>query len=291
MASNVDVYEQVTDQVIAALEAGVAPWRKPWTGEDMPLSLSTKKPYRGINLFILAIAGMKYNSQWWGTFNAIKARGGHVNKGEKSTLVIFWKMVKGTDDETGKARMFPMLRYYRVFNAEQTTDLRVPTTEEVETVERDANTGAEAVIDGYFKRDGSPERTAGGDAWYSPSQDRVNLPHREQFPDLNAYYATAFHEITHSTGHSSRLDRDGMMEGHSFGDPWYAAEELTAEMGSAMLTGVTGITSTLPQSASYLAGWLKALRNDKKLVVQAAGKAQRAADLVLGTTFEERGEE
>ena len=156
MASNIDVYEQVTDQVIAALEAGVAPWRKPWTGTDMPLSLSTKKPYRGINLFILAIAGTKYNSQWWGTFNAIKARGGSVRKGEKSTLVIFWKMVKGTDDETGKARMFPMLRYYRVFNAEQADNLRVPTTEEVEAVERDANSDAEAVLDGYFKREGAP---------------------------------------------------------------------------------------------------------------------------------------
>ena len=119
----------------------------------------------------------------------------------------------------------------------------------------------------------------------------MNLPHRDQFPDLNNYYGTAFHEVTHSTGHSSRLDREGIVEGHRFGDATYAAEELVAEMGSAMLAGVTGITTTLPMSASYIAGWLKALRNDKKLVVQAAGKAQRAADLVLGTKFEERGEE
>lgn len=291
--ANPEVYEQVTQSVLTALENGTAPWRKPWT-TGLPTSLSTGKPYRGVNVFLLEVAAMSagYSSNVWGTYKAIKERGGQVCKGEKSTLVVFWRMVrskpqKGSDEP---ARLFPMLRYYRVFNIEQAAGLALPP---VATIDREPQAEAEQVLKEYFTREGAPEFRSGGPrAAYSPSRDLVMLPHREAFDDLNEYYGTAYHEMGHSTGHASRLDRPDLMEDHAFGDESYAKEELVAEMTSAMVAGATGIETTLPQSASYIAGWLRSLRNDHKLVVSAAGQAQRAADYILGVTFDDKeGEE
>jgi antirestriction protein ArdC len=288
--NNTEVYETITASVLTALENGTAPWRKPWT-VDLPTSLATGKAYRGVNVFLLDLAGRAagYTSNVWGTYKAIKEHGGQVRKGEKSTLVVFWRIVKGKAKGDEEAHSYPMMRYYRVFNAEQADGLELPTAE---ATEHEPQAEAEAVLKGYFTRDDAPELVMGGNrACYSPSRDVISLPHRDRFADLNDFYGTAYHECAHSTGHESRLNRPDLMEAHFFGDESYAKEELVAEMTAAMVAGATGIETTLEQSASYIAGWLRSLRNDHKLVVQAAGQAQRAADLILGTTFTDKNEE
>lgn len=294
-------YEIVTKQIVDMLEAGTVPWRKPWKSHGMPTSMSTKKPYRGINPFLLNMQAMLhgYTSPFWGTYDQIGSYLGQIRKGEKSTLIVFWKT--GTrqvkDENTGEveARRWAVLRYFRVFNIEQADwPEGVPARFQIEPLaEHNPIMEAQQVLDRYLLADNPPSFGHGGDrAYYSPSADAIRLPVMGTFETAEAYYSTAFHEATHSTGHKSRLNRDGIVENHFFGDPWYAKEELVAEMGAAMLSAVTGIEQhTLPNSAAYLQSWIKALKGDPKLVVSAAAQAQRAADLILGTEFPTDGED
>lgn len=283
-----DPYQAVTDRIIELLEAGTAPWHKPWnTTTGLPRSLSTGKPYRGINPFLLQCAAIAagYESPWWGTYDQIKERGGQVRKGEHGTLIVFWKRyvrkAKTPDEED---RQSFVLRTYKVFNAEQADGLVSPPApgssprEDVDPIAE-----CEQAIARYLANGGPELRHGGGRAFYSPPNDVVTLPHRSAFDSSAVYYGTAFHELVHSTGHKSRLARPNLLNFHHFGDPDYSEEELTAEMGSAFLAAMTGIDAvTLPNSAAYLASWLKVLRSDSKMVVTAAGRAQRAADLILG---------
>ena len=284
-----DVYEIVTEQVIAALEAGTVPWHQPWNaigGE--PKSLSSRKSYRGVNTFLLSTSAMTagYDSPWWVTYKQASERGGQVRKGEKSTLVVFWKMFKGEDKVTGKDKQIPMLRYFRVFNACQCDDLKVPA--EPERREHLPIESCETIANGYLTSDNAPSIQFGGDrACFSPSLDQVRMPIPEAFKTAEGYYSTLFHELTHSTGSAKRLARKDLLEMHYFGDENYSREELVAEMGAAMLSGVAGIDQlTVPKSAAYIESWLRGLKGDKKLVVAAAGQAQRAADLIRGIQFD-----
>lgn len=287
-----DVYSIVTETVLAALEAGTVPWRKPWASAGtFPLSMSTKKAYRGINVLLLSLAGAQYASPWWGTYKKIAEMGGAVRRGESSTMVTFWKKLRITEkDEDGaetKRDIF-MLRYYRVFNADQAdwTEGRKPASPERPDNEVDPLAGAEAIIAGY--RNGpSVTRKLSDRAFYTPHDDSIVLPELSQYESASEFYSTAFHELTHSTGHSSRLDRDGFRTFGHFGDTNYSKEELIAEMGAAFLCGIAGIDpdTTLPNSAAYLASWLKVLRGDRKLIVHAAAAAQRAADHICGVSF------
>lgn len=279
------VYEIVTERIIAQLEAGTIPWRRPWQGVDMPANVVSGKPYSGINTILLAFAG--YQSPWWATMKQGNKLGGRVRKGERSTMVTFWKLLERTD-EAGTKKNVPMLRYYRVFNVEQFEGLELPAkrgavkpTESVEPIP-----AAQAIADGYA--DG-PETIHGGDrACYTPKADRITLPNSEAFESMEAYWATRFHEMGHSTGHSSRLDRfDGETRLSPFGSPDYSREELVAEFCSAFLSAVAGIDQTTEgQSASYIASWIKRLKDDPKLVVNAAGKGQKAANRILGEPAE-----
>ena len=290
--STTSVYDIVTEQILAQLEAGTVPWHRPWKASGVPVSMSTRKPYRGVNPFLLAMSADAggWSSPWWGTYKHIEQLGGQVRRGERSTLVVFWKT--GTRDLTaeekaaGKSARWAVLRYFRVFNAEQADGLpaRFHPAAEEEGRQFDPIAEAELIVKGW---DDGPEIVHQGDrACYSPGLDVVYLPAREAFESAHGYYSTAFHELTHSTGHPTRLARATLMEAHGFGDPSYSKEELVAEMGAAMLSGVAGIDQlTVPQSAAYLASWIKVLRGDSKLIVQAAGQAQKAADLILGTTF------
>lgn len=278
MADKVDVYQIVTDRIISELENGTVPWRKPWraVGGDRPTNLVSGKPYRGINQLLLSMSD--YKSPYWVTFKQAKLKGGSVRQGERSTLIVFWKMLDGIDRDTGKPKTIPMLRYYRVFNVEQCDGINVPEPDEIP--EFDPCAEADAIIDGMPQ---APPIQYGGDsAAYVPEMDIVKLPVREAFSTPAMFYNTAFHELTHSTGHADRLKREGIVDFDSFGSEQYAKEELIAEMGAAMLCTVAGIDNTLPASASYVANWLQALKNDPKMVVQAAGKAQRAADFIIG---------
>jgi antirestriction protein ArdC len=237
-----DVYQIVTDKIVAMLEAGVVPWRRPWTSAGLPRNLVTKKPYRGINHFLLSAS--KYVSPFWLTLKQANELGGSVRRGEQSTVIVFWKVDQkttgqeksGTDDAGSEEtqRRF-LLRYYRVFNLEQ-CDLpqaaldKLPKTE---THDHDPIDAAELIIANMPQR---PElQTAGSKAFYSSQTDRVTMPPRELFTAAEEYYATFLHELTHATGHEKRLARDTISEAAPFGSATYSKEELCAEMGAAYL--------------------------------------------------------
>lgn len=272
-----DVYQSVTDKIINALEKGTVPWRVPWVAGG-PVSLRSNKRYRGVNVFLLSLAG--YGDPRWGTFKSVKDAGGYVRKGERGTTIILWKPTKRRgEDENGEENETPylLLRTYVVFNGEQCEGLPELQLEfENEPIER-----AEEIVAGFVGGPGI--LLGGGRASYSPLKDLVRCPVLGNFTSPEAYYSTIYHELLHATGHESRLKR---IEPALFGTIPYAQEELVAEMGAAMLCGMAGIDN-LDQSAAYVDGWLERLRNDRRLVVQAAAQAQKGADLILGTTFAE----
>ena len=283
-----DVYAIVTEKIINLLESGVVPWRRPWTSTGLPRNLVSKKPYRGVNCFLLSAS--KYVSPFWLTIRQANELGGHVRKGEESTVVVFWKVddaKQSTEDldnaETdGKTRRRFLLRYYRVFNLEQcelpqTVLDRLPKTE---AHEHDPIETAERIIADMPNR---PEiQYAGSKAFYSSLTDRITLPPRELFSSAEEFYATALHETVHSSGSEKRLAREGICEAAPFGSPVYSKEELTAEMGAAYLCAEAGISNAvIGNQAAYVAGWLKKLRDDRKLLIHAAAQAQRAADYIL----------
>jgi antirestriction protein ArdC len=284
-APKFDVYQNVTDRIIAQLEAGTVAWRKPWRNIDgqVPRNLVSGKPYRGINLLLLSMT--PYTSPYWVTYKQAQAKGGNVRRGEKSTLIVFWKMFQ-VDDETAKngKRTIPMLRHYNVFNVQQCDGLTVPDAADEALPDFDPIAECEAIWNGYNDRPRLMPDTKG--AAYAPALDVLMMPDRRAFDTPEAYYLTLFHEATHSTGHKSRLARfeDNAAE-MRFGSEPYAKEELIAEMGSAMLGTIAGLSADeyLPRSAAYIANWLTALRNDPKMVIQAAGKAQRAVEHITGT--------
>lgn len=286
-----DIAAEVTAKIIEALKGGTIPWQQPWVGGAMPTSLSTGRPYRGVNVFILGITGQLegYSSPWWGTYNQINERGGQVTKGQKSTSIILWRPVEKKDAAGTVVERFMVLRAYNVFNAEQAEwpeGSRLP-------VAPDAPTGAEALAHcdemvADYLATGPTLRHGGDAAAYSPRADLVMMPEQASFTSTEGYYSTLFHELTHSTGAEKRLNREGIVEGHRFGDTSYAKEELIAEMGAAMLCGMGGIEQeTFDRSAAYIANWIKALDNDPNMIVRAGAAAQRATDLLTSATFDE----
>jgi antirestriction protein ArdC len=286
-----NVYEIVTEQVIKQLEQGTAPWRKPWRAE-MPVNLVSGKAYRGINPFLLGSQG--YGSRYWLTFNQANKLGGFIRKGEKSSIVTFWnigqeKIIRNA--ETGAERKSKpiLLRYYAVFNVEQTEGIADKlglgnAGPRVASIEQ-----CEAIVSGMPN---APRMEQSDRAWYRPSTDSVGMPSRSLFNSSEEYYSTLFHELTHSTGHSSRVGREGIEELNTFGSESYSKEELIAEMGAAMLCGVTGIApATIQNSAAYLKHWIERLRGDSKLLVSAASQAQKAADFIRNTSAHPETEE
>lgn len=282
------VYEIITERIIATLEAGTVPWRKPWSGQaGMPKNLISGKEYRGINVFLLHTLG--YDSPWFLTFKQAKGLGGQVRKGEKGCPVVFWKWLdrKETDDGKVNQHRVPLLRYFTVFNVEQCDGIKIPDVD-VSEREHEPLQAAESIVEGMPERPTIEHGFRG--ACYSPSEDKVRMPKPERFESGNGYYATLFHELTHATGHSSRLDRKLDTKHAAFGSGDYSKEELVAEMGAAFLNGQAGILdSQVEQSASYIDGWLKTLRSDCRVVVMAAAQAQKAADFILGRDWSVAG--
>lgn len=283
--SNTTIYQMVTDRIIAQMESGVIPWLKPWNSTGAgAVSRSTGKPYSLINQMLLPRPGE------YATFKQINEAGGRIRKGEKASTVIFWKQIRVTepDIETGdiKVKMIPVLRYYQVFNLDQCENIAPIHYREPEPTNASPIEEAETVISEYVTRSGLDLRNTqpSNKAYYSPARDRVVLPMLQQYEDSAEYYSTAFHELTHSTGHSSRLNRFTTDRAAAFGSSEYSKEELIAELGSCFLMGHCGINSdtTERNSAAYLQGWLKALQNDRSLIVSAASKAEKAAALILG---------
>jgi antirestriction protein ArdC len=281
------IHRMVSDRMIAALERGMVPWHKPWQAADgRPTSMTARQPYRGVNVFLLGLTAAEegYRSRYWGTYRQIAQLGGQVRRGEHSTLVVLWKPVEvaDRDPQTGEVtvKRVPVLRYYRVFNAAQADHLPQRFHP---AAEQDAQIAEpQAVLDRYLGRGPALRHIPGDRAAYQPVTDTIQLPLRSQFRSAQDYYATAFHEAAHSTGHPSRLSRPGIAEFDHFGSDRYAREEMVAEMTSSILCAETGIDNPelFDNSAAYIAGWLSALNRDRTLVVAAAAQAQRACDLI-----------
>jgi antirestriction protein ArdC len=295
-----DLYQEVTDAILGMLDAGTVPWHNPVRGAgggELPRNLASGRKYRGVNVFLLVMTGMSrgFDSPWWVTFKQALGRGGNVRKGEKGTPVIFWKKLVGDDEEveidpaTGRPTKAPMvLRAYTVFNAAaQCEGLDVPAPVDLAGVPAFVRLEeAERIVREYPRPQPTIEHQ-GTLASYIPSQDVVRLPPPERFGTPEEYYSTAFHELVHSTGIKGRCDRGLGTAPAPFGTSDYGKEELVAEMGAAFLNAAAGIfPQTARASASYIDGWRRTIKGDKKLVVQAAAQAQRAADFILGTTFE-----
>jgi len=274
----VSVYEIVTERILNKLESGVIPWKKTWTGTtEIPKNFVSKKEYRGINLWLLDTF---YACPYYVSYKQCQDLGGQVKAGEKGQVVVFW-LVK-EDEEDKKKKKF-ILRYYRVFNLEQTT-LPIPVSAEPEEKPFDAIQRAEEIIKGYKT---CPPVVFGGDrACYSIDLDKIKMPKKDSFTGNNEFYSTFFHELTHSTGHKDRLNREEINGFNMKGDTDYSKEELTAEMGAGFLCQHAGIDNTLDNSASYIASWLKQLQNDKKMIFSAASKAQKAVDYILNKNTE-----
>ncbi|MGE0373522.1 MAG: ArdC family protein [Gammaproteobacteria bacterium] len=273
-----DLYQSITDRIVASLEAGVAPWIKPWkndrSGGSLPHNAITGRCYHGINTVLLRMqeCAKGYGSPQWLTFKQAQERGGHVRQGEKGTEIIFWKFRKVTDSETREDRTIPMLRTYYVFNVAQCADLELP-------ARRNVRAPIDATeIDGLVARTGAAITHGGDRACYRPSADVINMPHRAAFRDLDAYHGTLLHELTHWTGHPSRCARD--LSGR-FGQAAYAAEELIAEMGSAFLCASLSVPLEGLQHADYIGSWIKVLKDDNRAIFTAAKAAQVACDYVL----------
>ena len=268
MKSKSDIYQDVTDSIISAIEAGTVPWHRPWgTAGGMPLRV-TGEPYRGINVIILAMQG-RSNATWM-TYRQAAALKGQVRKGEKGTGITFFKMLS---DRVDPDKMVPLLRGYTVFNVEQIDGL----PERFYPVAAPVNPEARRDdVNAYFANADIEVRHGGDKAFYSPSKDFVQLPNFDTFKDAASYYSTKGHEYIHATGHASRCDRDLK---NSKGLRDYAKEELTAELGAAFLMASLGVSSTpRPDHASYIEGWLKALKGDKKYIFAASTLAQKAVD-------------
>lgn len=288
-----DTYTIVTEKIINLLEAGIVPWRRPWTATGFPRNLVSKKPYKGVNHFLLSAS--KYTSPYWLTMRQANQLGGHVRKGEESTIVVLWKVedLKQSDDELDpekkdeKYRRRFLLRYFRVFNLEQCELPRTVLDElpKIETYQHNPIEAAEQII---ANMPNPPEIEFGGSkAFYSPVTDRITMPPRELFSTLEEFYATLNHEASHAAGAPERLNRKSITEAAPFGSPVYSFEEIVAEMSAAYLCAEAGISpAVIENESAYIQGWLKQLRADHRLVVHAAAQAQKAADFILGRSAE-----
>lgn len=286
MKSNV-VNQIITDRIIERIQAtGELPWQKPWkSSNSVPRNIITGKNYRGINAFLLHSMG--YSNPFWLTFNQANQLGGKVKMGEKSTPVVFWKLIENLNaaSENESAKSIPILRYYNVFNADQCEGLpsnKLQVVESAEPVPRIDT--AEQIVANMPNR---PEITFDArEAFYLSIKDVVRMPKKETFRDAESLYSVLFHELAHSTGHKCRLNRKGFSEEST--KEKYSFEELVAELTSAFLCGCSGIlTKTEENSVAYLQGWLKKLAADSSMLVKAGAAAQKAFDYITNAGAEE----
>jgi len=278
------VAEIISEKVLEMLNKGIVPWKKTWVGNE-PKNLASKKDYRGINWFMLNAEKLYkgYKSNTWATFKQIQGAGGMVKKGEKAFPVVYWNFIEVDDEKNvGKTKKIPFLRFFNVFNLDQTT-----IEEKVEENSKVNNPIKEAELVVNHKNACSV-KFGSSSASYSPSFDEIHMPAIEQFVGSEEFYTTYFHEIIHSTGHENRLNRSIK---NGFNSEAYGKEELVAEMGAAMLCDHCGIKSTVENSVAYLAGWSKKIKEDANFLIVAMGKAQKAFDYVLGANEVEETEE
>jgi antirestriction protein ArdC len=275
------VHEIITQQILDKLEAGIIPWKKPFNC-PYPQNLISKKEYKGINLLLLSLTS-EFSSPYWLTFKQAKSLGGRVLKGQKSKIVIFYtdsfqsKKDKDTNDDEEKSNTYKVLRYYRVFNSQQ---IDLPKNK-IPKLTADNKLEPISLADSIIKnfRD-KPTIKIGSHPYYQPELDYVAMPDKNQFNSQPEYYQTLFHELAHSTGHHSRLNRFGA-NNVRYASEAYSKEELVAELTASFLSQRVGIVSeTIDNSASYISSWLRQLKNDPKMIIRASGKAQKASDYI-----------
>ena len=273
-----DLYQQITDRIIAELEKGTVPWHKPWICSSGAISRATGKPYSVLNQLLLPQTGE------YVTYRQAIEEGHPVKKGEKASMVYFFKFIESKDNETGEKKQIPLLKYYSVFHISQCEGMKprfassVPVHSDLQPDKQ-----AEQILQDYVDRSGVKLKKQQSDkAYYSPARDEIVIPEISQFTDKAEYYSTAYHEAVHSTGHPTRLNR--ITDIANFGSESYSAEELTAELGASYLVNAAGLEtpSSFGNSAAYIKGWLSVLKNDKRFIISAAGKAEKAVSLILG---------
>lgn len=276
------VYEMVTERIIAQLEQGIIPWEKPWSGiRSGAYNRISKKSYSLINQMMLLHKGE------YATFKQWQQLGGTVRRGEKSEIVVFWKIQtveEESEDGTKTTKNIPLLRYYNVFHISQVDGvepLSKDNLKEIEPIEE-----AEKILADYITREHiTLINKASNKAYYSPNNDLIHLPLMEQFKDVSEYYSTAFHEATHSTMKESRCNRMEDRKGKlvAFGSDEYSKEELVAEIGSANIMNILGIETkkSFRNSSAYIQNWLSVLKNDVKFIVSASSKAEKAVKYIL----------
>ncbi len=277
-----DIYEIITARFIDQLKRGTVPWQKPWAGVQ---NIVSKKPYRGINSLILG--GSDFQSPYWLTFKQAHDLDGKVKKGEKATPVIYYKLFEKRDDygnmilgSNGRPTRIPFIRWSNAFNLDQTEGIeapaQTPTQEVIQPLDKAAKIVSEAKT--------CPIYHTGFAAVYSPTEDVIRMPAQKTFRSPESYYQTLFHEMTHSTGHASRLDREGVTLPIKFGSERYSKEELIAELGASFLSNEAGILNQVQfdNSAAYLGSWIEKFQNDPRMIFTTSSQAQRSTDLILG---------
>lgn len=281
--SNEKIYQMITDRVIERMESGHIPWQKPWNANSgMPTNFVSQKAYRGINVWLLATMG--YASPYWLTYKQAKDLGGQVRKGEKSMPVIYWNIIEKKNDKD-EIKKIGFLKYFNVFNLTQIDGIAHETVDLKQLEEFDPIAEAELIVN---QMPLPPEfvdggKTNDGRAYYHPKRDFINMPDKLTFESEAHYYGVLFHEMAHSTGHETRLDRDSLTKVSMFGDHSYSKEELVAEFTASFLRATAGIENEdlFTNSVAYLQGWVKKLRDNPKYLIQASSQAMKAANHIL----------
>ena len=299
MNQKINVYQLVTDKIVAQLQQGIIPWQMPWKSNANPnlaMNYVTRKTYSFLNQFLLGWRGGEYV-----TFNQTQQLGGKIKKGSKAQMVVFFTMqtyktkrkVKDTQESEIREEeveiSIPVLRYYNVFHIADCEGIesKLEEKEEPKETQLEPIESAEKIINDYVSREkdfGFRNNVFSNHAFYSPAEDIVTVPMLSQYKISEEYYSTAFHELVHSTGHPKRLNREDNKKVAAFGSDDYSREELVAEIGSAMLCSYCGIDceKAFTNSVAYIQGWLSILKNDNRMIVWASSRAEKACDYILG---------
>lgn len=285
MIMSFDLYQMITDRIIAQLEAGTVPWHRPWKTSSGAISRSTGRPYSVLNQLLLPLEGE------YVTFRQAAEEGHPVKKGEKASAVFFFKFIESEDKDTGEKKTIPLLKYYSVFHISQCPGMKPRfTVSEGQQNDLQPDERAEQILNNYIGRYGvTLRKERSNKAYYSPASDTIVVPELNQYSELSEFYSTIFHEAVHSTGHKSRLNR--ISDVARFGSESYSREEMCAELGSSYLINIAGLetASSFRNSAAYINGWLSAIKGDKRFIISAAGQAEKAVRLIMGEN--EKGDE
>lgn len=270
-----NIYELVTDEIIGQLENGIIPWHIPWSKAGIPKNLLTNKPYRGVNVLLLAMLGFKRN--YFLTFEQVQYVGGSVKKGEKSQIVIFWKWDTA---KSSKKPPKPILTYYRVFNISQCVNIPTELLKPIDTCSEFSFEACDMILS---QMPNSPKIEHWENiAYYNPSLDLINVPDIEYFADSQMYYVLLFQKLVQSTGHKTRLNRKGIVGYSAYKEDAYSQEVLISEIGAWYIQSLTGLSSVcMSITEKDIEGWMKKLQEDVKCMTYACTLAEKATDYIL----------